>query len=297
MHKHRTQTIKGKEYAYEDQPYWDSKKKRGSHKRVYIGRIIDGEFVPNKKYLLQQELDELKAQVKPGPVTTEVCKREFVGATHLLDQIADKTGVLDDLKSCFPDEYRKILSLAYYLVLEGHNPMYRFSRWAKSHHHPYGADLPSQRISELFAAIERVTQRLEATDFEGNLAAMAAGVDVEANNAPVADLSQTRALLDGDEDSLRSLISIFLSDYTKNHTLLEQAAHMRDGKVLCAVAHSLKSSVGVFGAATAAELAQQVEVAARKGDVDKAAYGVSGLLAELSRVVVYLRAQLPDDNA
>ncbi|MDP5240033.1 response regulator [Uliginosibacterium sp. 31-16] len=151
--------------------------------------------------------------------------------------------------------------------------------------------------NELFAAIERVTRRLEATDFEGNLAAMAAGVDVEANDAPVADLSQTRALLDGDEDSLLSLIRIFLSDYAKNCTLLEQAARKKDGKVLCSVAHSLKSSVGVFGAATAAELAQQVEVAARKGDVDKAAHGVSGLLAELSRVAAYLRAQLPDDNA
>ena len=158
MYKKRTQVIRGKEYAYEDQPYWDSKKKQGSHMRVYIGRIIDGEFVPNKKYLLQQELDEPKTQVKPGPVTTEVCKREFVGATHLLDQIAEKTGVVDDLKNCFPDDHKKILSLAYYLVLEGHNPVYRFSRWAKSHHHPYGADLPSQRISELFASIDEASK-------------------------------------------------------------------------------------------------------------------------------------------
>ena len=158
MAKTRTQIINGTEYVYEDQPYWDKKKKQSSHRRVYIGRQIDGEFVPNKKYLLQQELNELKAEVKPGPVPSEVCKREFYGATHLLDQIAEKTGVFEDLKSCFPDEYEKILSLAYFLVLEGHNPVYRFSRWAKSHQHPYGADLPSQRISELFASIDETSK-------------------------------------------------------------------------------------------------------------------------------------------
>jgi len=149
---------------------------------------------------------------------------------------------------------------------------------------------------ELFAAIERVSRRMEETDFEGGLAALAAGVDMEANDAPVADLSQTRELLDGDEASLHALIAIFLADYAKNYALLEQAARNQDGKVLCAVAHSMKSSVGVFGAVTAAETAQQIEVAARKGDVSRAMQGVPELLAELSRVAAYLRSQLPEEG-
>lgn len=149
-----TQVINGVEYVYEDQPYWDSKKQRGSHKRNYIGKNVDGVFVPNKKHKLQQELETIKAESKPGPVATDVCTRVFYGATYLLDEIAAKTGVLDDLKSCFPDDYEKILSLAYYLVLEDHNPMYRFTRWSKSHSHPYGKDMPSQRISELFSRID-----------------------------------------------------------------------------------------------------------------------------------------------
>lgn len=149
-----TQVINGVEYVYEDQPYWDSKKQRGSHKRNYIGKNVDDIFVPNKKFKLQKELETIKSESKPGPVATDVCTRDFFGATYLLDEIAAKTGVLDDLKSCFPDDYDKILSLAFYLVLEGHNPMYRFSRWSKSHNHPYGMDIPSQRISELFSRIE-----------------------------------------------------------------------------------------------------------------------------------------------
>ena len=152
----RTQLINGVEYVYEDQPYWDSEKKRGSHKRVYLGKNVDGIFVPNKRYKLQQELETLKSESepKPGPTATEVCARDFYGATYLLDEIAEKTGVAEDLKSCFPNDYKKLLSLAYYLTLEGHNPMYRFNRWAKSHHHPYVKDLPSQRISELFSTID-----------------------------------------------------------------------------------------------------------------------------------------------
>lgn len=147
------QEIIGVEYVYEDQSYWDSRKQRGSHKRNYIGKNVDGIFVPNKKYKLQQELETIKAETKPGPVASDVCTRDFYGATYLLDEIAAKTGVLDDLKSCFPDDHEKILSLAYYLVLEDHNPMYRFSRWSKSHDHPYGREIPSQRISELFSRI------------------------------------------------------------------------------------------------------------------------------------------------
>jgi transposase len=148
-----TQVIKGVEYVYEDHPYWDSKKQRGSHKRIYIGKNINGVFVPNKRHKLQTELEQLKTEVKPGPIPTEACKRDFYGATYLLDSIGNRLGIADDLKSSFPEDYKQILSLAYYLVLEDHNPMYRFSRWSKSHHHPFGKDIPSQRISELFGRI------------------------------------------------------------------------------------------------------------------------------------------------
>lgn len=61
-----TQVIKSVEYVYEDHPYWDSKKQRGSHKRSCIGKNVDGIFVPSKKYTLQLELDQLKTEVKPG---------------------------------------------------------------------------------------------------------------------------------------------------------------------------------------------------------------------------------------
>jgi len=66
-----TQIINGVEYVYEDRPYWDPVKKRGSPERNYIGKNVDGV------------------------------------------------------------------------------PMYRFSRWSRTHKHPFGKDIPSQRSSEL----------------------------------------------------------------------------------------------------------------------------------------------------
>ena len=145
-----TQIIDGREYVYEYISVWNKKKQRSEQKREYLGRMIGGEFVPNKKQLLKEELTrEIEEAGKRGPVPATECKRLFTGATYLFDRIGEQLGVEADLKSCFPGMHREILSLAYYLALEPHSPMYRFKRWATTHEHPYGKDIPSQRSSEL----------------------------------------------------------------------------------------------------------------------------------------------------
>lgn len=54
------QTIQGRTYVYEYKNYWNSDKKRSEQKREYIGRIIGGEFVPNRVYKLRMELEAEK---------------------------------------------------------------------------------------------------------------------------------------------------------------------------------------------------------------------------------------------
>jgi transposase len=71
----------------------------------------------------------------------------------MFDEIIIGTGVKRDLRECFPDSYQQILSIAYYLILEDRNPLGRFSKWAATHRHPYGMDIPSQRSSDLFASV------------------------------------------------------------------------------------------------------------------------------------------------
>ena len=146
-----TQIINGVEYVYEYDSIWDKEKKYGTHKRNYIGKMVHGVFVPNKKYKLQMELEERK---KRGPVAVTECKRKFYGATYLFDAIGEKLGITADLQSCFPETYQKILSVAYYLILEDRNPLSRFPKWARTHVHPFETDISSQRSSELFYSIE-----------------------------------------------------------------------------------------------------------------------------------------------
>ena len=53
----RIQNINGVLYVYEDRATWDKTTKNAKHIRHYIGKMINNVFVPNKKYLLERELD------------------------------------------------------------------------------------------------------------------------------------------------------------------------------------------------------------------------------------------------
>jgi transposase len=149
--RRKAQVIKGVSYVYEDYPYWDKAKKQNRHRREYIGKLgQDGEFIPNKRYLTRQDATEKEGTVVPAAVPAH---RHYFGATHLLDEISRTAGIEEDLRACFPNTYKMWISLAYYLVLEGDSPLYRFSRWAHDHRHPCGEGLPSQRISELLREV------------------------------------------------------------------------------------------------------------------------------------------------
>lgn len=151
-------------YVYESTSYWDKEKQQPRSHRTLIGKIDKetGEMLPTdgrgKKRM--EKASEADVRPKQGPVPTVLTERHFYGATYLLDQIGKETGVTEDLKSCFTEDYKKILSIAYFLILEDDNPLSRFGKWSRLHNHPYGKDIPSQRSSELFQSItEEATMR------------------------------------------------------------------------------------------------------------------------------------------
>ena len=142
-------------YVYESVSYWDREKKQPRSKRTLIGKLdpATGEIVPTDgrgKHRAQKEADPV---VRKGPVPVAKTDRLFFGATYLLDQIGEVTGLTADLKTCFPNTYKQIQSIAYYLVLEDQNPLFRFKKWAAIHRHPYGKDIPSQRSTEIFQSV------------------------------------------------------------------------------------------------------------------------------------------------
>jgi len=153
-----TQTDKrsGIIYAYETTYYWDKEKQQSRSKRTCIGKVdpATGDIIPTRGRAKKGGSKTIKSvPAKTGPKPFTASKRLYYGATYLLETFADDTGLTNDLKTCFPDIYKKLLSVAFYLILEDNNPLYRFEKWNLTHKHPYGQDIASPRSSELFSMI------------------------------------------------------------------------------------------------------------------------------------------------
>lgn len=153
-----TQTDKrtGITYAYETLYYWDKEKKQSRAKRTCVGKVdpTTGKIIATRGRAKKREAKstpDISSKTGPKPFTET--KHLYYGATYLLDQLSEKLGLTVDLKQCFPDNYKKLLSIVYYLILEDNNPLYRFEKWNITHKHPYGADIASPRSSEFFASI------------------------------------------------------------------------------------------------------------------------------------------------
>jgi hypothetical protein len=155
---HQTNRKTGITYAYESIAYWDRDKQQSRARRKCIGRVD-----PETKAIVstrKRKTPPLGEKPKRGPVSITWTARCFYGATYLFDRIGEDTGVMEDLETCFPESYRQLLSIAYYLILEDKNPLSRFPRWASIHRHPHGDSISSQRSSDLFASItEEARQR------------------------------------------------------------------------------------------------------------------------------------------
>jgi hypothetical protein len=149
---YQTNKKTGVTYAYESTSYWDKEKQQSRAKRTCIGRLdpVTKQIVPNRP---RKKPVVSEGRAKRGPVPITTAARSFYGATYFFDWIGSVTGVADDLRTCFPDTWRQILSIVYYLILEDRNPLSRFPRWAATHWHPHGSPISSQRSSELFASI------------------------------------------------------------------------------------------------------------------------------------------------
>lgn len=142
-------------YAYETQYYWDKEKQQSRAKRVCVGKVdpVTNEIIPTRGRSKKKETPSNRSVLKRGSRSFFETKHLYYGATYLFDKLADELGLVADLKLCFPDSYKKLLSIAYYLILEDNNPLYRFEKWNHTHKHPYGADICSPRSSEFFSSI------------------------------------------------------------------------------------------------------------------------------------------------
>jgi HPt (histidine-containing phosphotransfer) domain-containing protein len=111
--------------------------------------------------------------------------------------------------------------------------------------------------------------------------------DEAAPEGPI-DWARARQHAGGDERLLRELVRLFLAESPRWLAALRQALTGGDPAALGAVAHSLKGSLGTFGARAAFEAAARVEALGRQGGLAGAAEACDLLEAEIER----LRPQL-----
>jgi len=129
-------------YVYEAETYWDKKSKHTRYRnRKLLGHVdkATGEVVPNRP-------------TQASPANPE-SRRLFYGVAHLLNSLSDQIGLGADLRRGYPGMDNAIASIAQFLLCEDTSAAARFARWSRTHVHPFGREISSQRASELFETI------------------------------------------------------------------------------------------------------------------------------------------------
>lgn len=103
-------------------------------------------------------------------------------------------------------------------------------------------------------------------------------------DASVLDLEDALARVDGDHQLLAELAALFLDSCPAMQAAIEEALAHGDAKALQHAAHTLKGSVGNFGAQAAFDAALALEQMGRQGDLSGAEAALAHLTAEIARL-------------
>ena len=212
-------------YVYTYKNIWDrelKRSKRGESKK--IGTILGGqkegkirfdeaflqEHPEFRNYQVERKgKDYVFTPISEEGITLEQArniKKLHAGATWALDQIVADSPVGEFLKECFPrhKDYKKILSLAYFLILNQNNNVSFYESFAETTRLPYPRALSPSAVTRLF-------QRIELRDVQRYFSLM-------------------RSYLQEDEDNkiILALDSTSISSYSTNLTHIEYGKNKDD---------------------------------------------------------------------
>ena len=106
---------------------------------------VTGMLIPNQRYI---ELFQSGTPVKKGtPI-----KMKSYGNIFTLTEITKSIKLIKVLENCFPDKWRQILSVAFYMLCEGNVMMY-IDDWFDETEVPFSERIDDQQCSRLFASI------------------------------------------------------------------------------------------------------------------------------------------------
>jgi transposase len=135
-------------YAYNQESYWDKEKKSPRNKRTLLGKVdpVTGQIIPTrkKKSTCKQEVTN---------INQALIKTQVAGPAILLDKLMTDIGLKDIIHKCFPELFREIITIVYFIVQKG-IALSHIDLWSLNHLHPFIKPYTSQRISELLLEIK-----------------------------------------------------------------------------------------------------------------------------------------------
>ncbi len=113
-----------------------------------------------KKWELRVEEDQKGTYISnlKQPSRHEVTSVYSTGTYLLFDKLLYKDILLKTLQTCFPDTYKRILSLAYYCIDEYDFKSNRYAMYAREHKLPYQEPMTPTAITRLFQSITEVDE-------------------------------------------------------------------------------------------------------------------------------------------
>jgi signal transduction histidine kinase/DNA-binding response OmpR family regulator/HPt (histidine-containing phosphotransfer) domain-containing protein len=147
----------------------------------------------------------------------------------------------------------------------------------------------------LFKVIEKLADRLRDKDNKKEKM-----VPALKDNVPIAkdifDLSKALEVVDGDKDFFKEIVDLFLENLPDSIAQIREAIANSDSNALDKAAHSLKGSVGNFGARRAFEAAYRLEVIGREGRLAEADAALSKLEKEFKDLEAAMKEALSGDE-
>jgi HPt (histidine-containing phosphotransfer) domain-containing protein len=119
---------------------------------------------------------------------------------------------------------------------------------------------------------------------------------------PVFDWGYSLVQMDGDEELLKMMITMFCEDFPEKLMQLREAAQKRDPELLTRIAHGIKGNSATIAANTLSQAALSIETAGKEEDYSRAESMIEGLRVEYDRFCKVLAESgrlesIPPDSA
>jgi PAS domain S-box-containing protein len=153
-------------------------------------------------------------------------------------------------------------------------------------------DYISKPISEanLFSVIENLAHRSQDKEKKSHPPSKY----LESPAEDIFDLSKAMSALDGDRALFEEIANLFLEDATNKIAKLREGVDRGDGSAVAQAAHTLKGSVGYFGAKRTFDAVCRLELLGKNGTWPEAEAAQSELEREFKTLEVAMKRALPE---